>query len=215
MRKIQPLNLNVASSYHVLEDFVNIDNSLWQRLLPFYPVLKYVLKPDHRKALESYSAAKQKATLVRYDCRKRLNYNDNSVDHILCSHFLEHVYHSEANKIVGGFYRILKPGGTIHIIVPDITQLAQNYLDNYGEVTASAQFLTETLLTHPNPPSFTFRFLEFIGGFGLQHRWMYDKPGIIYLLESLKFVILDNNETASKHFREGDDSIHVVGQKPL
>ncbi len=41
-------------------------------------------------------------------------------DHILCSHALEHLYPHEVKKALSEFLRVLKPGGTAIILVPDL-----------------------------------------------------------------------------------------------
>ena len=45
---------------------------------------------------------------------------DNTFDHILCSELLEHVYKPE--KVITEIARILKPGGTVLITVPNYTR---------------------------------------------------------------------------------------------
>ena len=212
---MQPLYINVASSYYVLEEFINIDNSPWLMMTSFYPFLRYLLKPSHRALLETYREASNKAKLIRYDCRKPLQFRENSVDHILCSHFLEHVYYSEAMIITRNFHNILRPGGTAHIIVPDLAKQISHYLDKQGEPAAANDLLSWTLLTRVEQPSFTFRFLEFISGFGLQHRWLYDVASMTNMLEENKFIIIRTNDTPSKNFRKDDGSLHIVVQKPL
>lgn len=210
----KPLYVNVASSIYVLENFVNLDNSLFLRLLPLYPALRPVLKPGHVEWFSKYKEAQAKATLVRHDCRKPLPFAPNTVDHILCSHFLEHVYFNQAQTIVSDFYKALKPGGTLHMIVPDLAIFMKQYAENASGEDAAFTFLTNTLLTHPRQPSARFRFLEFLGGFGLQHRWMYDHHSMKALLESQRFIILDTNQTVTADYRKGDGvSLHFAAQK--
>ena len=84
--------LNVASRPHVLEDFLSLDNNIFLILTKFYPVIKFLLKNSHREKIISYRNANKKAKILLYDCRKPLKFPDDSIDHILCSHFLEHVY---------------------------------------------------------------------------------------------------------------------------
>jgi SAM-dependent methyltransferase len=53
-----------------------------------------------------------------------LPYEDNSVDEILTSHFLEHLkLRSEAIPFLQECERVLKPGGVLTIIVPDFEEL--------------------------------------------------------------------------------------------
>jgi predicted SAM-dependent methyltransferase len=211
----QPLYVNVASSVYVLENFVNLDNSMFIRLMPLYPILRPLLRPGHVEWFTKYKEAQAKAKLVRHDCRKPLPYAPNTVDHILCSHFLEHVYFNQAQIIVADFYKALKPGGTLHMIVPDLAIYMKHYAEPAQGEDAASTFLTKTLLTHPEQPSVMFRFLEFTGGFGLQHRWMYDHHSMKALLEGQPFNILDDNQTVTADYRKDDGiSLHFVAQKP-
>jgi predicted SAM-dependent methyltransferase len=44
------------------------------------------------------------------------------------SHVLEHFQKSDGIKFIAECYRVLKPGGTIRVVVPDLEQIANNYL---------------------------------------------------------------------------------------
>lgn len=53
---------------------------------------------------------------------------DNSVDEIFCSHFLEHIphgdgYHDPMFNFMDEVYRILKPGGTVKFLCPYYTSV--------------------------------------------------------------------------------------------
>jgi predicted SAM-dependent methyltransferase len=51
--------------------------------------------------------------------RKPYPLKDNSLDGIFTEHCLEHISFADCEKNLREFYRILKPGGTIRIVVPD------------------------------------------------------------------------------------------------
>jgi len=205
--------LNVASSCHVLPEYVNLDNSIYFRLEPLLPILARVLSPAHVTNLERYRAAQRRATVVVHDCRRRLPYPDASVDHILCSHFIEHVYPDEAGRILADFYRVVRPGGTAHIIVPDLEHLVRSYL---GRVTSADEFVEATIFSSPRRPSRKYRVLEFLGFEGLRHRWMYDLPGITRRVMDAGFQAADLASLPSKAVRaeDGAESIHVAARKP-
>lgn len=52
------------------------------------------------------------------DVRKGIPWEDNSVDIIRASHFLEHLTPEEAVSVLNEMWRVLKPEGTLHAIVP-------------------------------------------------------------------------------------------------
>lgn len=206
--------VNVASSYLALEDFVNLDNSPFLLLIPFYPALKYILKPGHLETLRIYREAGSKAPLIKHDCRKPLPFSAGTVDHILCSHFLEHVYAEQATAIVRDFHRVLKPQGTLHLIVPDLGLIVDRYVQNRGQPGAAHEFIRKSILSHEKQPSFIFRLLEFLGGYGLQHRWMYDSASLSELATTNGFTITNSDNTPSTTFRRDDgQSVHLSLRK--
>ncbi|MEM7211596.1 MAG: class I SAM-dependent methyltransferase [Pseudomonadota bacterium] len=206
--------LNVASSSYPIEDFANLDNHIFPTLLA-YPFLLPLVPKRNQNLLEKYRAATQKAKMHRHDCRKPLPLAAGTVDHILCSHFLEHVFPDEATAILGDFRRVLKPGGTAHIIVPDIAvQIDQYNAERGTDANAADNFLRGSLLSKEHRGSLKYRIMEFGGGFGLQHRWMYDQASMEAKVSGVGFELLELNETPSCDWRKGDGvSVHVVARK--
>lgn len=195
------LNINVGSGRYPMKDFVNLDNSIFLRTLPFYPLLKPFLSSAHREIFKEYRAAVTGNTYRVHNCIKRLPYGTGSVDHILCSHFLEHVFRDQAKVILRDFHRVLKPGiGTIHLIVPDIRSRAEHYLHSRNH-NAADEFIDSTILSSLNRPSLRYRLMEINGSFGLQHRWMYDEASLSKLAEEAGFTILNHNDTPSRSWR--------------
>ena len=207
--------LNVASSTYVLEEFVNLDNNLFLRILPFSKVIGKILPKKYQDSLATYREAKQKAILLQHDCRAALFFPDESVDHILCSHFLEHVFPLEMEQILKDFHRVLKANATLHVIVPDLKEQAETYLKRHSEGMAQAadEFVKETLLSVEGRGTLKYRLLELNGGFGLQHRWMYDCASMVARLEKAGFCILEENNTPSRNYRLNDGSVHLVACK--
>ena len=209
--------LNVASSTYVLKDFVNLDNHVFLRTLSLYRRFNAIFPKKYRQRHEEFVAAQKSALLLRHDCRKPLFFPDNSVDHILCSHFLEHVFPDEMEAIIKDFYRVLKAGGTLHVVVPDLQLLAKRYLVKFeqGLPCAADEFVEGTILGTRTKGSFKFRLLEFLGGFGLQHYWMYDYASMAAKLKGVGFSISAANTTPSCQYRMDvdDGSVHVVAVK--
>ena len=208
--------VNVASSTHTLDEFINLDNHVFLLLAKFERAAKVLMPRKYHGVLGMYAEVSRRNIVVRHDCRKPLPFADGSVDHILCSHFLEHVYRDEARQILGDYYRALKSGGSLHVVVPDLHPQAREYLRQHesGVASAADEFVDETLLTRRERGTLKYRLLEFHGGFGLQHRYMYDLHSMQALVVASGFQVSPTNETPSKRYRQGDGSVHVVGYKP-
>ena len=62
---------------------------------------------------------------VDVDIRKRLPYDDNSVDAVFAEHVVEHVTPHEAWRFFEECFRILRPAGVVRIAVPSIVRISQ------------------------------------------------------------------------------------------
>lgn len=63
-----------------------------------------------------------------------ISYPDNHFDVVFASELLEHFMWGDDVKVLREFYRVLKPGGAIKIIVPDFEYAVRTYLgtNTYG-----------------------------------------------------------------------------------
>lgn len=66
--------------------------------------------------------------VIDCDLKKGIPFEDNSFDVVYHSHLLEHFPKSYAPLFLSECFRILKLGGMIRIAVPDLEQIARNYL---------------------------------------------------------------------------------------
>jgi len=210
---MQKINLNVASGYNTIEGFINLDNSLFLKLsqFPFYFLIKPFLSKDHRQWVDKFKLASNTGVFKRQNCRKAFKYKNNSVDHILCSHFLEHLFHDEGQFLISEFYRILKPGGTIHIILPDLEKIIQEYIES-NDPFASDEFMATILAYGKNGVSLRAKILDVTGNYGFYHLWMYDKKSIKKKLEDSGFTIFEHLDVPSSSFLKNDGSLHIFGK---
>lgn len=68
------------------------------------------------------------AAVMAVDVRKGLPFADEVFDAVYCSHVLEHLPRQEAASPLRHMHRVLRPGGVIRIVVPDLETLAREYL---------------------------------------------------------------------------------------
>ncbi len=64
---------------------------------------------------------------------------DDSFDLVYHSHFLEHLTPDQAAFIIKECFRVLKPGGVLRIVVPDLEYNARLYLDALAEATSGSR----------------------------------------------------------------------------
>lgn len=81
--------------------------------------------------------------IIPYDIRQKLPYPDQFFDGCYSSHVLEHLKPSEADKFLGECWRILKPGGVIRIVVPDLEEIVRIYLSLLEELKLGNKTLEE------------------------------------------------------------------------
>ena len=61
------------------------------------------------------------------DLRYPLRIGNDTTNGIFTEHVFEHLTYAEVDRMLAECYRVLKPGGSIRIIVPDISIFAKNY----------------------------------------------------------------------------------------
>ncbi len=54
-------------------------------------------------------------------------FKDGEVSEIYCSHAFEHFPHTQADKVLAEWARVLEPGGTLYIAVPDFARCVELY----------------------------------------------------------------------------------------
>ncbi len=71
-----------------------------------------------------------------HDVRRGLPFPRDHFDAVYHSHLLEHFSRSEGALLLAECFRVLRPGGTIRIAVPDLERMAALYLDAVRDVRA-------------------------------------------------------------------------------
>lgn len=66
--------------------------------------------------------------VVAHDIRRPLPFVADSFDGVYHSHVLEHLTPADGQSLLAECHRVLRPGGTIRVVVPDLEAIAKNYL---------------------------------------------------------------------------------------
>lgn len=96
--------VNLGSGSHYIAGFINIDFFI-------------------TRAPKDYGA----------DLRFPLKIASNTVNGIISEHTIEHLTYGQSTAILAECHRILKPGGVLRVIVPDLSLFIRNYSDNNQE----------------------------------------------------------------------------------
>lgn len=107
------LNLGCGNRTH--EAWINIDYSRTARLKGLWFVQPFV------------SICLPQGYL-NHDLRHGIPFADGTVDVVYSSHLLEHLEHGYALAFIQECYRVLKPGGVVRIVVPDLEKVVTYYL---------------------------------------------------------------------------------------
>lgn len=75
-------------------------------------------------------AAPVSPEVVAHDLRHPFPYASNDFDGVYGSHMLEHLQPQAAMRLLQECFRILKPGGIVRIVVPDLETIARLYLQS-------------------------------------------------------------------------------------
>jgi predicted SAM-dependent methyltransferase len=76
---------------------------------------------------------------VACDIRRRLPLRDGQVMRLFAEHVVEHLdFRGDIPVVFGEFYRVLEPGGTVRIIVPDAGRFAEAYANLSREAAFQA-----------------------------------------------------------------------------
>ena len=113
------VKVNIGSGTTVADGWINYDRSIYFQLAKYRSLRKLLYKFNliDKRTYELPSIAK---SIVRRDVRRGLPLKSESVEFIYCSHFLEHIRHEEAIKVLKECHRVLKKGGWIRVVCPDL-----------------------------------------------------------------------------------------------
>ena len=66
--------------------------------------------------------------VIAHDLRRGIPFADESFEVVYHSHVLEHLSQVEAHRFLCECCRVLTPGGTMRVVVPDLEEIARLYL---------------------------------------------------------------------------------------
>ena len=210
--------VNVGCGMRPTPGALNIDNSM-SVALGRRPTLcnacaaLRLLPPDSL----DYARFCQAHGITRMSCTK-LKLLDDSVDVLYSSHMIEHLLRAHAALFLEEARRVLKRGGVLRLVAPDMRMLVQTYLAD-GDCD---RLVDATLLANDHTGRFLDHVRYAVTGFR-GHRWMYDAASLEKLLCAHGFTdirALAPGETTIPFatnidlWERADESIYFECRKP-
>jgi len=75
--------------------------------------------------------------VLAVDVRQKLPFDSETCDAVYASHVLEHLAATDARRLVAEIFRVLRPGGVVRIVVPDLEGIARAYLTSLDRAATS------------------------------------------------------------------------------
>jgi SAM-dependent methyltransferase len=192
--------LNLGCGPNAPAGWVNVDGS-WNAWFSHHKRLRSALQLIGI-INSSNQGAQWNVSPVVHDLRKPLPFQENTFSAIYASHVLEHLYRVEADALLAECKRVLKPGGVVRLVVPDLHSLVLDYLKSRnGDSTpatrwSAADSLNEKLaFRSAQPPggNMVFKFYALWKDFH-SHKWMYDSDSLSHYLEAAGFEPVEKRE---------------------
>lgn len=159
-----------------------------------------------------------------YDCRKILPFPDNSVKGIFSEHFFEHIdYVEEVPHFLSECYRVLKVGGIIRIIVPDLEKYLQAYCqEGWDELSRIRPLDSEhTDFYYGFKYNTKMELINFVFRQAYEHKYAYDYDTLEFLLYKYGFSTVQRQDFGKSLMDEicidqqvrASESLYVEGVK--
>jgi len=136
--------------------------------------------------------------VIVHNLRRGLPFDAASFDGIYASHVIEHLYRTDARRLLGECRRVLRPGGVLRVVVPDLAAIVKEYVggERIGSSNGDGQRHEDScerlnhrlMLRQDDPPTgpVHMRLYFFFNDFH-SHKWMYDAPNLVTMFRDAGF----------------------------
>lgn len=213
------LMINFGCGMTPVKEYLNFDNSpsvnlkvLPIFLLKFFKNISVIDQSNY-----NFIMFAKNNRIRRLDVRKKLPFDNESIDLAYSSHMVEHLYRKDAISFLTEIHRILKVGGRIRLVLPDLEKL----IELYNQTKDADNFMKSSLLYEFEESNLFNKFRMFFLG-PRRHQWMYNSKSLITLIEAIGFkeiVSLNPGETETDDigslnlFEGGVSSIFIEAVK--
>lgn len=175
--------INFGCGKNPTKDWLNFDNS--PAIILANSPIKYWfiknLKLLSKEQIENINWNK-KNKIFFLDAKKKLPFENDSVECIYTSHMLEHLSRKETFFFINESLRVLKKEGVLRLSVPDLQIIINDYKQNNN----ADAFMEKILVAPPPIETIKQKILLFFSGYR-HHQWMYDEESLFKLLKKIGF----------------------------
>lgn len=197
--------LNIGSSARVAEGWTNVDFN-WLARLATMPRVSWLLWKIGVISRERFARIQKiRGNIVVHDIRRKLPFDSEVFDVVYHSHVLEHLDRDAGNRLIRDCRRVLKNGGVLRIVVPDLEILVGRYIRGLKQVrdgmarevydSAMSDLFDQMVNQVPSgraSQNVITRLIERVmvrdtRANGESHQWMYDSWSLAALLQECGF----------------------------
>ena len=147
---------------------------------------------------------------IYWDLRLPIPLPDSSVTKIYSSHLFEHLTYEQGQKLFQESMRLLKPGGTFSICVPN----ARMYIEGYvGARDIPENYFGWRPAFNSTTSIDAVNYVAYMGG---EHKYMFDQENLLHILAMAGFaeVNLRDFDTETDRAERDYESHYAIATKP-
>ncbi len=169
------MRLNLGCGPQVVKGWTNVDYALGAKISKF-PLFRAF---NNKVKLFNVSWNDE---IYLHNLTQKFPWQDNTVDVVYSSHTLEHFSKEEGLAFLKECHRVLRKGGTIRIVVPDLKSVIEQYKS--GQIRADEFVQTLGVLYTKKNNFIKNKLAPFIQ---FPHKCMYDTTSLVDILNNIGF----------------------------
>lgn len=145
-----------------------------------------------------------------WDLRYGIPFAGGSVDNVYSSHLFEHLPYPDGQKLLAEAMRVLKPGGSFSIVVPNARLYVEHYL---GQRDLPEDFFGWEPAYNGTTRIDALNYIAYMAG---EHKYLFDQENLLHILDAAGF-----DRVAAREFDPETDlaerdyeSLYAIGYKP-
>ena len=145
-----------------------------------------------------------------WDLRYGIPFADGSVDNVYSSHLFEHLPYPDGQKLLAESMRVLRPGGSFSIVVPNARLYVEHYL---GQRDLPEDFFGWEPAYNGTTRIDALNYIAYMAG---EHKYLFDQENLLHILNAAGFDRVAPREfDAETDLAERDyESLYAIGFKP-